>query len=88
MTSSQQLRENLLQTDEEFRQLAQQHRELDNRLSALSRQLYRTSNEELEKATLKKRKLRLKDQMEDIVRRRSEPSSRIAPPSLQPHPRG
>ena len=49
MTSSQQLRENLLQTDEEFRQLAEQHHELDTRISELSRQLYRTGNEELEK---------------------------------------
>ena len=87
MISSQQLREVLLRTDEEFRQLAEQHRELDSRLSELSRQLYRTSNEELEKATLKKRKLQLKDRMEDIVRRRREPAS-SGSPALQPHARG
>ena len=87
MTSSQQLRENLLHTDEEFRQLAEQHHELDTRISELSRQLYRTGNEELEKATLKKRRLRLKDRMEDIVRRRSE-SARVGSATLQPHARG
>ena len=86
MTSSQQLRENLLQTDEEFRQLAKQHHQLDTRLSELSHQLYRTGNEELEKATLKKRKLQLKDRMEDIVRR-SDPTS-VSSATLQPHARG
>lgn len=70
MTGSQQLREDLLQTDEEFRRLAAQHRDLDTRLSDLSRRLYRTGREELEKTTLKKRKLQLKDRMEAILRRR------------------
>ena len=69
MTGSQQLRENLLQTDEEFRRLAAQHRDLEARLGELSRQLYWTGQEEMEKATLKKRKLQLKDRMEEIVRR-------------------
>ena len=72
MTGSQQLRENLLQTDEEFRRLAAQHRDLEARLGELSRQLYRTGQEEMEKATLKKRKLQLKDRMEEILRRRAE----------------
>ena len=72
MTGSQQLRENLLQTDEEFRRLAAQHRDLEARLGELSRQLYRTGQEEMEKATLKKRKLHLKDRMEEILRRRAE----------------
>ena len=82
MTNSQQLRENLLQTDEEFRQLAEQHHQLDTRLSELSHQLYLTGNEELEKATLKKRKLQLRDRMEDIVRR-SEPAH-VGSPTLPP----
>ncbi len=69
MTGSQQLRESLLQTDEEFRQLAAQHRDLDARLGELSRQLYRTGPEDVERATLKKRKLQLKDRMEEILRR-------------------
>ena len=87
MTSSQQRREKLLQTDEEFRQLAEQHHELDIRLSELSRQLYRTTREELEKATLKKRKLQLKDRMENIVRSRREPATTDST-APQPHARG
>ena len=83
MTNSQQLRENLLQTDKEFRRLAEQHRNLETRLSELSHQLYRTGQEELEKSTLKKRKLRLKDLMEDMVRQLRDPS-RGSAVALQP----
>ena len=84
MTGSQQLRESLLQTDEEFRRLAAQHRDLEARLGELSSQLYRTGQEELEKATLKKRKLQLKDRMEEIVRRRREPPGVTAlPPAVR-----
>ena len=85
MTGLQQLRETLLQTDEEFRRLAAQHRELDSRLAELSRQLYRTNQEEREKAVLKKRKLQLKDRMEEILRRRSAPA---AVPALESSVRG
>lgn len=84
MTGSQRLRENLLQTDEEFRRLAAQHRDLDARLDELSRQLYRTGQEEMEKATLKKRKLQLKDRMEEILRRRAEdPGVTALPPPVR-----
>jgi uncharacterized protein YdcH (DUF465 family) len=85
MTGLQQLRETLLQTDEEFRRLAAQHRDLDSRLGELSRQLYRTAQEEREKAVLKKRKLQLKDRMEEILRRRSAPG---AVPALESSVRG
>ncbi len=80
MTGLQQLRENLLQTDEEFRRLATQHRDLETRLGELSSQLYRTGQEELEKATLKKRKLQLKDRMEEILRQRRDPPGVTALP--------
>ena len=85
MTGSQQLRETLLQTDEEFRRLAAQHRDLDSRLGELSRQRYRTGQEEREKAVLKKRKLQLKDRMEEILRLRSSPA---AVPALESSVRG
>ena len=82
MVSSRQAQEALLRTDEEFRRLTEQHEELDSRLSKLSRQLYRTSNEELEKSTLKKRKLQLKDRMEDILRRRFSPEAEMNSPNV------
>ena len=80
MTGSQQLRENLLQTDEEFRRLTAQHRDLEARVDELSRQLYRTGPEEVEKATLKKRKLQVKDRMEEILRQRGDPPGVTALP--------
>jgi uncharacterized protein YdcH (DUF465 family) len=65
----QELKELLLKTDEEFRQLATQHHELDDRLHELSAKAYLSEPEQVEEVTLKKRKLHLKDRMEDILRR-------------------
>jgi uncharacterized protein YdcH (DUF465 family) len=59
----------LLQTDEEFQQLAALHHELEDRLHALTAKPYLSELEHLEEVTLKKRKLQLKDRMEDILRR-------------------
>ena len=73
------LKELLLKTDEEFRQLATQHHELDDRLHELSGKSYLSEPEQVEEVTLKKRKLHLKDKMEDILRRhRGEPSGSFA----------
>lgn len=66
---SQDVRTRLLQTDEEFKQLADRHHELDDRLHELAAKHYLSQPEQLEETTLKKRKLQLKDRMEDIVRR-------------------
>ena len=74
----QELKELLLKTDEEFRQLATQHHALDDRLHELSSKAYLSEPEQVEQVTLKKRKLHLKDRMEDILRRhRSEPSGPV-----------
>ena len=76
----QELKELLLKTDEEFRQLATQHHELDDRLHELSAKSYLSEPEQVEEITLKKRKLQLKDRMEDILRRHrgGEPSGPFA----------
>jgi len=65
----QELKELLLKTDAEFRQLATQHHTLDDRLNELSSKPYLSEPEQVEEVTLKKRKLFLKDRMEDILRR-------------------
>jgi uncharacterized protein YdcH (DUF465 family) len=86
---SQDLKELLLQTDEEFHELSAKHHELDNRLHELTAKAYLSEPEQVEEVTLKKRKLQLKDRMEDIIRRRREggiPS--VLPPILQAQPRG
>ena len=63
------LRRQLLQTDEEFRALSERHHELETRLHQLAERSHLDDNEQLEESTLKKRKLQLKDRMEDILRR-------------------
>jgi uncharacterized protein YdcH (DUF465 family) len=68
-------------TDEEYHDLAAKHHELDERLTQLTAKHYLSEPEQLEEATLKKRKLLLKDRMEDIRRRRPDPPE-------QPHMRG
>lgn len=78
----QELKELLLKTDEEFRQLAAQHHELDDRLHDLAAKPYLSESEHVEEITLKKKKLQLKDRMEDILRRhRVDTPGMYAPPS-------
>src|SRR2546425_9322362 len=66
---SQALKELLLQTDDEFHELAVKHHELEDRLHELASKSYLSEPEQLEAVTVKKRKLQLKDRMEDILRR-------------------
>ena len=68
-TDFEELKRQLLQTDEEFRQLVNQHHDLDERLHNLATRNYLSEPEQLEEVTMKKRKLQLKDQMESIIRR-------------------
>ena len=70
------LKRELLQTDEEYRQLATQHHDLDEKIHTLTARHYLSEPEQLEEVRLKKRKLRLKDQMENMLRHvRSEMTS-------------
>ena len=71
-TDFEELKRTLLQTDEEFRQLATQHHDLDERIHNLSSRHYLSEPEQLEEVQLKKQKLYLKDQMEAALRRMGE----------------
>jgi uncharacterized protein YdcH (DUF465 family) len=66
----------LLQSDDNYRQLANRHHELDSRLHELSEKHYLTATEQIEEVTLKKRKLACKDQMEVIARHFRDSHSR------------
>jgi uncharacterized protein YdcH (DUF465 family) len=61
-----------LQGDDEFNQLASKHHELEGRLHELTAKPYLSEPEQFEEVTLKKRKLQLKDRMEDILRRQRQ----------------
>ena len=63
------LKRELLQSDEEYRQLATQHHDLDEKIHSLTARHYLSEPEQLEEVRMKKRKLHLKDQMENILRR-------------------
>jgi uncharacterized protein YdcH (DUF465 family) len=58
----------LLNSDEGYRQLVEQHHQLEHRLHQLTEQHYLSTSEQFEEATLKKRKLALKDRMEEMAR--------------------
>jgi uncharacterized protein YdcH (DUF465 family) len=63
------LREELIMTDPEFRELAREHGRYEARLSELSALAYPSDEEQLEEVTLKKKKLAVKDQMHEIMLR-------------------
>lgn len=75
MSTPAELREHLLQSDEEFRTLDAKHHELDERLHELSTKTFLGDEEQFEETRLKKRKLQLKDRMEDILRRQNSTTS-------------
>ena len=58
----------LLKENDEYRQLAERHHQLDDRLHELTEKHYLSNSEQVEEVTIKKRKLALKDQMEQMAR--------------------
>ena len=65
---AQEVKNLLLQNDNSFKQLVEQHHQLDDRLHQLTERHYLSDTEQVEEATLKKRKLALKDRMEEMAR--------------------
>ena len=56
-------------TDEEYRQLEAQHHQFESRLGELAEKAVLSDEEQVEESTLKKKKLQLKDRMQEIARR-------------------
>src|SRR5216684_5630906 len=67
MTKTDSLKEELMSSNPEFRELAREHGRYEQRLSELSALSYPSDEEQLEEVTLKKKKLALKDQMYSIM---------------------
>jgi uncharacterized protein YdcH (DUF465 family) len=63
------LRQTLLENDSEFRRLAEEHSRCESQLEQLIKQPYLSVEDLTLEVTLKKTKLRLKDQMELMVAR-------------------
>jgi uncharacterized protein YdcH (DUF465 family) len=61
-----------LDQNAEYRSLAQQHTEFEERLRVYSEKVVLTDDEQVEEINLKKKKLQLKDRMEAIARQTRE----------------
>lgn len=75
MTNTDSLKEQLMASDPEFRDLAREHGRYEERLSELSALAYPSDEEQLEEITLKKKKLAVKDQMQAIMLRHQKQES-------------
>jgi uncharacterized protein YdcH (DUF465 family) len=63
------LKAHLMATDEEYRSLAEQHAHYHKQLEAIEAKSPMSLEDEAEEQRLKKKKLRLKDQMNEILAR-------------------
>ena len=66
-TAQEDIKAHLMQTNEQFRELMTRHHEYDALVEALEAKPALTPEEELEEHRLKKLKLHLKDEMEQII---------------------
>jgi len=69
MSIAAEVRERLEREDEQYRRLLRKHEDFERRLDELRAQRYLNEEEQVEETRLKKMKLALKDEMEQIVRR-------------------
>lgn len=70
------IKEQLIRSDPEFRELAREHGRYEARLNELSVLAYPSDEEQLEESVLKKKKLAIKDEMHAIMlRHRGQASS-------------
>ncbi len=63
------LKAHLMATDETFRRLAEQHAEYKKQIEAIEAKPHLTPEDEIEEQRIKKLKLRIKDQMSEIMAR-------------------
>lgn len=68
MAEAQELKNLLLEINEEFRTLVSKHHELEDRLHELAAKHYLSDAEQFEEVSIKKRKLQMKDRMESMMR--------------------
>ena len=71
MESRENISQVLYEQNSEYRSLSDQHRSLESRLQELTSRLYLSDSEKLEEITLKKKKLIIKDRMQELINKSS-----------------
>ncbi len=66
------LKQELMQSHEEYRRLAQEHQDFERRLQQLTQKTMLSQDEEILEKQIKIQKLKLKDRMEEILRAQRE----------------
>lgn len=69
MEMNEDLKAHLMATDEHFRELASKHAELKSKLQAIEAKAHLSIEDEDQEHEIKKQKLRIKDQMNEIMAR-------------------
>jgi uncharacterized protein YdcH (DUF465 family) len=72
MSQHEDLKAELITTDDEFRRLYEEHQESERRLEELNQKTLLSQEDETEEKKLKLHKLVLKDRMEEILRAQRE----------------
>ena len=72
MSSHEDLKEELLKTDDEYRRLYEEHQEYERRLGQLNQSSLLSQDDEIEAKRIKLHTLTLKDRMQQILCARSE----------------
>ncbi|MCP4398025.1 MAG: YdcH family protein [bacterium] len=67
-SSVEEVKEILIEDNEEFARIYRKHRELDEKVTELEELHYLTPEEEIQEKKMKKDKLRLKDQMAETIK--------------------
>ena len=71
MSTADPVRDELLKSNQVFRDLVHQHEDFERRLSELAHLTYPNDDEQLEETTLKKKKLAVKDEIYAMIQQHS-----------------
>lgn len=71
LNTQEELKAHLMASSDEYRELASRHSDYDRRLEQLEAMTHLSDDEQMEEVRLKKLKLHLKDQMNDLSHRQA-----------------
>jgi len=69
MMKEEEIKERLISSNPEFRRLVEEHKQYQGQLEELHNRHHMTEQDHLEEVQLKKKKLRLKDQMNSMIQK-------------------